>query len=445
MATPVIMPKFGMAQEEGQIIRWFFQEGETIEKGEPLLEVMTDKVSMEIEAPASGILRGISAQPDEIVPVTEIIAYIVESSEEWIPPTKTPPTVKPIPDSSLGVPKASAKVKELISATPVAQRLAAENGINLAQITGTGSQGRITKRDVENHITTMAELPSKVGKIRASPAARRVARETGAPLEQITGSGPKGRVQVSDVVSFLKSPGMVATALTPEEQVIPLIGMRRIIAQRMTESSQTAPHIDFTVHADITQAEAMRSELNHQLEQSNGPKVSFTALLVHIIARVLTKHPRMNATLKEDGIHLLPEINIGVATAVDDGLIVPVIKNADQKELTQIATEVNDLATRAREGNLSLDEVTGGTFTISNLGMFGIETFTAILNPPETGILAVGTIVRQPVIQNGDSIVIRPLIGLTLSADHRVIDGAIGARFLSDIKSTIEEPELMSR
>jgi pyruvate dehydrogenase E2 component (dihydrolipoamide acetyltransferase) len=445
LATPVIMPKFGIAQEEGQIIRWFFQEGESIEEGEPLLEVMTDKVSMEVEAPTSGILRGIYAQPDEIVPVAEIIAYIVEPSEKWIPPAKSPRTVKPAPDSTPAVIKAPAEVNELISATPVAQRLAAEKGINIAHITGTGSQGRITRRDVENHIRTMEKPSTKAGKIRASPAARRVAREAGAPLEQIAGSGPKGRVQVSDVESFLKSPAVMATALTLEEQVIPLIGIRRIIAQRMTESSRTAPHIDFTIHADVTQAETLRSEVNRRLEQSNGPKVSFTALLVHIVAWVLTKHPRMNATLMEDGIHLLPEINIGVATAVDDGLIVPVIKNADRKEIAQIATDVNDLATRAQDGSLTLDEVTGGTFTISNLGMFGIETFTAILNPPETGILAVGSIVRQPVTEDGDSIAIRPLIGLTLSADHRVIDGAIGARFLSDIKDVIEEPKLMSR
>lgn len=452
MATPVIMPKFGMAQEDGQIICWHFQEGESIEEGEPLLEVMTDKVSMEIEAPASGILQGIRAQPDEIVPIAEIIAYIVEPGEEWIAPPESPRAVKPTPELTPVAPAVSTKVIEPVSATPVAQRLAAEKGIRLDDIIGTGSHGRITRRDVEASIMkletqtgTQDKPPIQVGKVRASPAARRIAREADAPLEQITGSGPKGRVQASDVVAFLKSPVLTATTPTRAGQVIPLTGMRKIIAERVTKSSQTAPHIDFTLHADVTRAEILRSELNRHLEQSNGPKVSFTALLVHLVSRVLTKHPRMNATLMEDSILLLSEINIGVATALDDGLIVPVIKNADRMELTQIAANINDLAIRARDGSLTLDDVTDGTFTISNLGMFGIETFTAILNPPETGILAVGTIVHQPVTGNGDAIVIRPLIGLTLSADHRVIDGVIGARFLSDIKAVIEEPSLISQ
>jgi pyruvate dehydrogenase E2 component (dihydrolipoamide acetyltransferase) len=219
--------------------------------------------------------------------------------------------------------------------------------------------------------------------------------------------------------------------------------VRKIIAERMTASAQTAPHISFTVHADVTRAEALRAAANRTPGRDEVDKVSLTAVLVRIVAWALTKHPWMNAMLQADGIHLLPQIHIGVATALDSGLIVPVIRDADLKGLRQIAAELNDLVRRARENRLTPDEVTGGTFTLSNLGMFGIETFTAILNPPETGILAVGTVVREPVVQGNDVVAIRPRTGLTLSADHRVVDGVTASRFLSDVKAAIEEPDLL--
>jgi pyruvate dehydrogenase E2 component (dihydrolipoamide acetyltransferase) len=219
--------------------------------------------------------------------------------------------------------------------------------------------------------------------------------------------------------------------------------MRRIIAERMSQSFQSAPHISFTLHADVTNAEALRSKANERLAKRGGPKISFTAVLVRVVAWALNEHPWMNASLQADGIHLLPQVHIGVATALEEGLIVPVVCDADRKGLTQIAEELNDLANRAREGKIVPDEVTGGTFTISNLGMFGIEDFTAILNPPETGILAVGTIVREPIVMEDDEIVVRPRISLTLTADHRVVDGVVGAKFLADIKAAIEEPHLL--
>ena len=441
MATPVIMPKFGMAQETGQVIRWFKQEGESVQQGEALLEVMTDKLSMEVEAPASGVLRGINAVPEDVVPVTEVIAYIAAPGEAWSAP---PAPVR----APLNAQPASAEKAEM-GATPVAARLAAERQADLTQIPGTGPGGRVQRQDVEAYLAAQGSprIPGpdgdQAGKPRATPAARRVARESGTSLDAVPGSGPRGRIQATDVEAFLSRPGAALAARTRQEQTIPLTGVRKIIAERMTASAQTAPHISFTVHADVTRAETLRAAANRQLGRDEGDKVSLTAVIVRIVAWALTKHPWMNATLKGDGIHLLPQVHIGLATALDSGLIVPVIRDADRKGLGQIAAEMNDLVRRARENRLTPDEVTGGTFTVSNLGMFGIETFTAILNPPETGILAVGAVVREPVVLAGDEVVVRPRSGLTLSADHRVVDGVTAARFLSDVKAAIEEPDLL--
>jgi pyruvate dehydrogenase E2 component (dihydrolipoamide acetyltransferase) len=435
------MPKFGMAQETGQVIRWFKQEGEPVQQGEALLEVMTDKLSMEVEAPASGILRGINAAPEDVVPVTEVIAYIAAPEEAWSAPS--------VPARAKAKAQPVSVEKAETGATPVAARLAAEHQADLTQIAGTGPGGRVKRQDVEAYLAAQgssqhpALAGAAVGKPRATPAARRVARETGTSLEGMPGSGPRGRIQATDVEAFLARPVTSLAARARQEQIIPLKGVRKIIAERMTASAQTAPHISFTVHADVTRAEALRAEANRRLGRDEDDKVSLTAVFVRIVAWALTKHPWMNATLKEDGIHLLPQINVGLATAPESGLIVPVIRDADLKTVGQIATELNDLVRRARENQLTPDEVTGGTFTLSNLGMFGIETFTAILNPPETGILAIGAVVREPVVLEGDEVVVRPRVGLTLSADHRVVDGVSAAKFLSDVKAAIQEPDLL--
>lgn len=447
MATEVIMPKFGMAQEEGQVIRWFIQEGESIQEGEPLLEVMTDKVSMEVEAPASGVLRAIRAKAEDVVPVAKIIAYIVAPGEDWSPPEEPETEAQMAAATTASKPTETLETPAPVLATPVAQRIARERGIDLARIDGSGLQGRITREDVEAQAVGLTSIsttiPEAAGKVRATPSARRIAREQGVSLSLLQGSGPRGRIQAADVEDFLTSPAFIRAAHLQEEQIIPLTGMRRIIAERMAQSARTAPHITFSLHADVTQLEVLRKHANQRLAETGGPKVSLTAILVQIVAWALRHHPWMNASLEEDGIHLKPQINIGLATALDQGLIVPVIPEADRKTLPLIATEINDLTTRARAGRLTPDEVVGGTFTISNLGMFGIETFSAILNPSETGILAVGMVVREPVAIENDVIVVRPRMSLTLSADHRVVDGVMAARFLAEVKTVIEAPSLM--
>ncbi len=381
MATPVIMPKTGMTQETSTIVEWLVKEGDHVEKGQPLLEVMTDKVNMEVEAPASGVLTNIKAAPNDVVPVTQVIAYIAEPGEEIVEevaaeavPAREEPAPTEEPTAPAAMPTAAPRTPGRVRATPMARRLAKEHMLDLGIITGTGPGGSITKADVLD-------------------AAQR---------------GPEPT-----------APGPPAT------RTIPLVGRRRIIAERMQQSARQAPHIALTIEVDMSAAQAARGD------------ASYTAMLIYAVARVLRKHPLLNSTLRDDQIVLLYEINIGVAVAIEDGLIVPVVKQADSKSLGEIDAELKQLTQRARAGNLTLDDVTGSTFTISNLGMFGIAHFRAIINPPEAAILAVGSIVVRPVVIDG-GIHVRPIMTITASADHRILDGVVVAKFLRDVKGMLE-------
>ncbi len=392
MPVPVIMPKFSMTQEEGRVMAWLVAEGDIVEKGDPLLEVETDKVTMEVEAPESGVLRGVAVKEGDVAPVTAVIAHIVLPGEVWR--------------------------AEPVKATPVAQRVAAAAGVNVGDVP---AAGKVRRQDVEAYL----------GKVRATPVARRLARAQGVDLTAVNGSGPHGRVQAKDVVS----------PVVEEKAVQPVSAMRRTIAERLTRSYQTIPHITFTVAADMTAVTDLRRRLN---ERGDGVKVSVTAVLVKVCAWALGRQPLVNASWRVDGIQLHEQAHIGVAVALDDGLIVPVVQNAAHLGLAAIAEQVQDLTARARNGRLQPADVQGGTFTISNLGMWGVEQFTAVINPPQSAILAVGRIVKQPVVVEtavGDEIVIRPMMKMTLSVDHRIIDGAVAARFLQDVVAALEQPD----
>jgi pyruvate dehydrogenase E2 component (dihydrolipoamide acetyltransferase) len=444
VATSVIMPKLEMDQETARVIEWLKQEGETVTQGEPLLVVETSKITIEIEAPASGILAGVRVGPGDVVPVTEVIAYILQPGEELpaelapeaepaLPPSPAP---APAPEVTPSPPPVSRP------ATPVAQRLAAAHGLDLSTIVGTGPGGEITKADVEKALAvSQPPAEAQTEKVRATPAARRIARERGVDLSTVAGSGPRGRVQAADVLVAAAgpSPEVERTEVT----VIPLQGMRRTIAERMTASYQTAPHITLTVRVDMGAFEEARAQLNARAEATGQPSVSVTALLVKAVAQTLRRHPWLNSTLRDQEIHLLPEININVAVALDDGLIVPVVHGADRKSVTEISAEVRDLVARAREGRLTPADVTGGTFTISNLGPFGIEQFTAIINPPQAAILAVGATRPEPVADEEGQVIVRPVMRMTLSADHRIVDGAVAAHFLTDLREVLEKPTLL--
>lgn len=442
MATPVIMPKFGMAQEEGTIIRWLKQEGERVEKGETLLEVQTDKIDMEVEAPASGVLTDVRYGPDATVPVTTVIALIAAPEEIAASPQG--------PASS--TPSAGVRV------SPVAQRMAAATGVDLTQVIGSGPQGRIVKSDVAGALQAQApqrSQPQEDGtqRVRATPAARRLAREHGVALAALIGSGPQGRIQAADVEKALRSEKRgersekeeaagVQLGTPGEAAGEPLRGKRRTIATRLGQSWQNAPHIFLTTSVDLTRIDALTKELAEDVEAAGG-RLTLTVWIARAVAAALRRHPRLNAWLRPDGEQLVytqhESVHLGVAVAVEDGLLVPVVHNAETLGLAALAARIGDLSARARSGQLTPDEVSGGSFTLSNLGMYPVEHFTAILNPPEVAILAVGRAQVRP-FWNGAAFEPRRMMEVTLSADHRVIDGAIAAAFLAELKRLLEEP-----
>ena len=421
MATAVIMPKVDMVMDTGTFVEWMKEEGDRVEKGSPLFVIMTDKASIEIEAPASGILAGVSAKPDDIIPVTEVIAYILEPGEE-LPAEAPAPTPTP----------AEVEIEE---AAPAPEPVRAEP----------------------------AAPDSGDGRFRATPVARRLAAELGVDLSLVQGRGPRGRIHKADVLAFAEEgateqavstaaePG-ISMALPPvvevplpsarQKRVVPLVGPRKIIAERMAYSAFTAPHITMALTVDMSEATRMRSRLLASIEQRTGLRLSFTAILARAVASTLPRHANLNASLNHDQIVLWEDVHIGIATSIEDYLIVPVIREAQTKDLEQIVAGLGDLVERARAKRLAPAEMSGSTFTISNLGMFGIESFTAIINPPESAILAVGKIVNTPVDVEGQ-MQLRPTMSLTLSADHRIVDGAAGARFLADLKTTLENPYLL--
>ncbi len=445
MPIPFIMPKFDMDQEDATIASWEKGEGDFVKMDQTVLVVETSKVAIDVPAPATGTLAGIRFKHGDVVPVTTVIAYILKEGET----IADLPKDADIPAMAGTVPEpAQAQGVQATAATPVAARMAKENGVDLSRVPAAGD--RITREDVEKYIAR-ANMPAAAPGVTrrvavpATPAARRLARETGATLESIQGSGPRGRVQAADVSAAVQArpPAVSAPSGWPAE-IVPLAGIRQKIAERMTSSFHDAPHISLTVEADASAVEAAQLRLSHMAEADGAGKVTLTALLVKIIAWALRRNPYINASLLDDEIYLWKDVNIGVATALPDGLIVPVIHQADQQSIRDLTLCLADLTRRARAGKLVLADVQHPTFTISNLGMFGVRQFRAIINPPESAILAVGTVVRKPVVINErDDVAVRPILALTLSADHRVIDGIVAARFLQDLVQGIETPALL--
>jgi pyruvate dehydrogenase E2 component (dihydrolipoamide acetyltransferase) len=447
MARAIIMPRFGMTQEDATIVRWLKQEGERVESGDPICEVTTDKVNMEVEAPTDGILAGLRYPEGETVPVTEVIAYVLAEGET-------------LPDGTQAVPAADVSVGQApgamiqaaatgIRATPVARRMAELAAVDLSKVSPSGADGKINRLDVERFLSEQAAQPiAPAGKLRATPAARRLAEEHHIDLAQISGSGLGGRVQGWDVQAALARQAEPAEVTPPAEagqapaQVllsegvseIKLEGMRRTIAQRMQASWQQIPHITFTIDIEMTQAEAMRQHFSARF----GGGISMTAVLVKACAAALRQHILLNSYFREDHLLVMPEINIGVAVALEQGLIVPVVRHADNKGLLQIGQEVSDLSRRARDGALRPEDVVDGTFTITNLGMLSVDAFTAIINPPQVAILAVGRIAPRFVPDEAGRPVLRAMMTVTLSVDHRAVDGAAAARFLATLKGILE-------
>jgi len=439
MPIPFIMPKFDMDQEKATIISWAKKDGEFVKFDETVLTVETEKVAIDVPAPATGTLARILFKDGDVVPVTRVIAYILKEGEtladlpqEDSIPLPSKPEVVHVPQTVTAAPAAP------VSATPVAIRMANEEGVDLSDVSATGD--RITREDVERFIASQKSTGRVT--VAATPAARRIAREGGVALETVAGSGPRGRVQSTDMLAAKQVPTSVTHK--HEAEVVPLTGIRRTIAERMQQSFQEAPHIALTVEVDMTEAENARKRFNLQAENLGHSRITITALIIKVVAWALVRNPYLNASFNDDSILLWKDVNIGVAAAAPQGLVVPVLKGADRLGVSEINTRLIELAERARNNKLKLEDVQGGTFTISNLGMFGIRQFHAVINPPESAILAVGSVVRKPiVIDEQDGVEVRPIMSLTLSADHRVIDGIVAARFLSDLVAGLESPSLL--
>jgi pyruvate dehydrogenase E2 component (dihydrolipoamide acetyltransferase) len=406
MAIEVTMPKFGLTMQEGTVQRYFKAPGEPIRAGEPLYEVETEKVMYEVEAPAAGTLALWLAGEGETVACGGLVAVIAEAGEDARvlasryntdrAPTPASPAViaaPPATDTSAG----DGAARRAIS--PVARKLAAELGVELARVTGTGPGGRITREDIE--------------RAAAGGASTGVGREA---------------ASASAGADTVRQPAVAAPAgAQAGARTIPLRGMRKTIATRMHQSLRDSAQLTISTDADVTAATEMRAR-----RSSREFEFTYTDMLIQAVARALPRHPRMNSRITDDAILMLPEINVGMAVALDEGLIVPVIRGADRKDLREIAAITKDLGERARAGKLGLNDVTGGTFTVTNLGTWGVDVFTPILNPGETGILGIGRIVEKPAVYRGE-IARRSMLVLSLTFDHRVIDGAPAAAFLQTV------------
>jgi pyruvate dehydrogenase E2 component (dihydrolipoamide acetyltransferase) len=388
MAISVIMPALEMAQESGKVISWLKQEGETVSKGEPLLEIETDKAVMEIESPGKGILAAVKVRAGAEVPVGQTIAWIVQ-------PGETPPSEE--------APVASGRKTSAAAPSPVAASAAASTH------------------------------PAS-GDPRTSPKARRLAAERGVDLTKMRGSGPGGEILASDILAAAESKAGAASVVDSSSP------NSRLMAERTTQSWTTVPHFFVVREVDAGALSEARQKLAPEIEKSRAVKLTYTDLLLALVARVLLKHPRMNASWTAEGVRRHADVNLGIAIAVNDGVVAPVIHNAHKADLGEIAVRRRDLTERARAGKLRPQDVAGGTFTISNLGMFGVDAFSAIITPPQAAILAVGRIADRVVPVDG-SPGIRPMTTLTLSSDHRVVDGVRAAEFLRDLTEAMGNPQ----
>jgi len=440
MPTNIIMPALELAQETGKVVHWLKHEGDTVRKGEPIVEIETDKVTVEIEAPASGVLRDVTAQEGAVVPVGRTIAVVVTAGEvsaaaaaTVMPPASAAATgAIPVPPTAAGGSAGAVK------ASPLARKIAEQHGVDLARIRTLS--GRIEKADVLAYVESQKASVAGNGRegrlIAASPKARRLAVERGLDLGALRGSGPGGAVLAVDVAAAARAVTPSPAPPSAARDGAPGVStVWRIMAERMTTSWTTAPHFYLVREVNVSR---LVSWLDRARKQT-GAHITYTDLLVKLVAAALSRHPRVNASWRDGSITQNGDINIGLAVAIDDGLVVPVIHRADTLGLAEIAARRDDAVGRAQAGKLRPADIQGGGFTISNLGMYGVDAFNAIVNPPQAAILAVGRIADRVVALNGQPVV-QPTMVLTLSCDHRALDGARGAQFLGALADLVEEP-----
>lgn len=441
MAEIICMPKLGFNMDEGQLVRWCKAVGDEVKKGEVLFEINTDKTTMPVEATGDGVLLKTMLDENEYADVFTPIAVVGSAGEDADAALAAysaenggeapAAAAEEVASEAAAAPVSevpAADVKDL-KLTPKAKRLVREEGIDpasLKDIKGTGFQGGITAKD-----------------IKASPLARKLAEKTGVELGAVAGTGVNGKIMKADVQKAAETASAAqAPASTEEKKIlssVPYKGVRKIIGDKLAESKFTAPHLYFTDAVDTTNMTAFRKQMNEVSER----KITVSDILVYAASKTLQKFPGINSALVDGNIVTYESTNIGVAVAGDNGLIVPVIKNVQEKSLTKVSEENRDLVDRAKEGHLKPEEYSGGTFSISNLGMFGIGNFTAIINPPEAAILSISSVRKTPVVieEDGeDRIVIRPMMNIQLSVDHRLIDGLLASQFVEYMKELLENP-----
>ena len=439
MAEKIIMPKQGLQMTEGTITKWLVKEGDKVEIGQPLFEMETDKNTIQIDSTAAGEVLKLVAKEDETVPITETIAIVGKKGEDFAdllpkkeekkpepapaPAVPTVPAVKAAP-AAPAAPAADdvtpiALEGGRIFVTPRAKMTAERKNLDYKTVKGTGPSGLIIERDI-----------LAAAAVKASPVAKAIAARKGVSVTTVTGTGENGKIVKHDILSGDAN-------LAREDKVIPISGMRKVIADNMMNSVQSMAHAYHKVAVDMSQAKLIRAAF-----KKAEKKVSFNDIIIMALGRALQEHPRMNALVKDGKITEKGSVNIGIAVAVDNGLIVPTVRDVQNMTLGEIHDESARLIAKTKAGGLKKEDYSGGTFTVSNLGMFGIDEFTAIVNPPQVGILAVGAMTDTPVVRDGQ-IVVRPMMNLVLTYDHRVIDGAPAAQFLSRLKELLENSYLM--
>jgi pyruvate dehydrogenase E2 component (dihydrolipoamide acetyltransferase) len=406
----MIMQRMSVAMEYGVILKWLKKEGDKVKKGDLIVEIFGEKNEFELEAPDDGVILKILCDVNDEIPISEPIAYIGKEGEK--------------------IPDARPLKLNAASATTPAQTTAA--------VAPTQTSTAVTSQTVPP--STQARLPD--GKIKASPRAKKKAKELGVDLSFVVGSGPEGRIVEKDVTAAKDStPQVTISDERKVRSVETMTPLRRTIARRMTQSAQN-PHITMITEIDMTEAVALRKEINLKVEKVHGIRVSFNDIIVKAVADTLERFPKFNATLAGNDLHIFDEVNIGVAMATDDGLIVVTIRDANKKSITDIAVETKEKGNRAKVNKLAPEELTGSTFTVSNLGPFKVDLFIPVINPPETAILALGQIKKKPVVVD-DAIAIRSMMMASCAVDHRILDGAPAGQFLSTLKETLENPFMM--
>ena len=390
------MPRYGWTMTEGKIVKWLKREGDQVEEGEPLFEVETEKVETEVNAIASGFLSKILAPEGSMVPVGQSIGIISEHGESMAEkPTMSEQKVEiPSERGSPFIERETMKIENKLRASPLAKKVAEQYHVDLKKVKGTGPGGRIIKKDVLKVVDSQK---------------KHLEKESESKLR---------------------------------EKIVPLKGMRKIIAERMSKSAHTTARVLYTMDVDMTEVLKVRQALLEEIEKNAGVRLSLTDIIVKAVARALKQHSMVNSILIEDELHILEDVNIGVAVSLEEGLIVPVLHNADKKSLLEISAGLDELIKRARQGNLDAEDTTGATFTITNPGMFGIDIQMPVINTPESAILGIGSLSEQAVVRDGQ-IVIKPIMRLNLVFDHRVLDGVPAARFLQTLKETLENPYIL--